>query len=146
MLPPGHSSEQRTAERIMLDILGTRLGLQLDPARLTVPSGARVEVDGADLERSVLVECWAHQGKPKGGAAAQSVERCPEAHLDRLNLCLASPAHPLPLRPTRCGTLPPGGRSWAAQALADLDISIEIIELPAEMQAAVIAAQRRQYR
>jgi hypothetical protein len=56
-LPPGNSTEQREAERIMLDLLGQRLGIDLNPLRLTVPSGARVEIDGADTDRSVLVEC-----------------------------------------------------------------------------------------
>lgn len=64
-VPPGSSREQRDAERVMLDLLGAELDRSLEPATLTVPAGARVEVDGADTERSVLVECWAHQGNPK---------------------------------------------------------------------------------
>lgn len=63
--PPGSSTEQREAERVMLDVLGQQLGRALGPATITVPSGARVEVDGADVGRTVLVECWAHQGKAK---------------------------------------------------------------------------------
>lgn len=63
--PPGSSAEQRAAERVMLDLLSAELGRSLEPARLTVPSGARVEIDGADDGRTVLVECWAHQGAPK---------------------------------------------------------------------------------
>jgi hypothetical protein len=49
----------------MLDLLGQQLGRNLNPARLAVPSGERVEVDGADADQSILVECWAHQGPPK---------------------------------------------------------------------------------
>jgi hypothetical protein len=49
----------------MLDLLAAEHGWALEPATLTVPSGARVEVDGATADRTVLVECWAHQGKPK---------------------------------------------------------------------------------
>ena len=64
-LPPGSSREQRDAERVMLDLLSQQLGSVPNPARLTVPSGERVEVDGADADLSVLVECWAHQGPPK---------------------------------------------------------------------------------
>ena len=51
-LPPGSSREQRDAERVMLDLLGQQLGRDLNPARLAVPSGERVEVDGADADRS----------------------------------------------------------------------------------------------
>ncbi len=63
--PPGSSTEQRDAERVMLDLLGEILGLVLGPATIKVPSGERVEIDGTDAHRTVLVECWAHQGPPK---------------------------------------------------------------------------------
>jgi hypothetical protein len=49
----------------MLDLLSQQVGRELNPARITVPSGERVEVDGADANQSILVECWAHQGPPK---------------------------------------------------------------------------------
>jgi hypothetical protein len=55
--PPGDSREQREAERVMLDLLSQQLGKALAPHRIVMPSGARVEVDGADTELSVLVEC-----------------------------------------------------------------------------------------
>lgn len=61
-VPPGDSVEQRAAERVMLDLLGTQLGCELNPATITIPSGERVEVDGANAGRAVLAECWAHQG------------------------------------------------------------------------------------
>jgi hypothetical protein len=56
-VPPGSSREQREAERLMLDLLGTDLGVVLDPARVSIASGVRVEIDGADVEWRVLVEC-----------------------------------------------------------------------------------------
>jgi hypothetical protein len=56
-LPPGSSREQRDAERVMLDVLSRQLGQELNPATLTVPSGERVEVDGANADRSILAEC-----------------------------------------------------------------------------------------
>lgn len=64
-LPPGSSREQRDAERVMLDLLGEQLARELNPTKLAVPSGERVEVDGVDEDRSILVEGWAHQGPPK---------------------------------------------------------------------------------
>jgi hypothetical protein len=64
-VPAGDSEEQRGAERVMLDLLGAQPGLELNPATITVPSGERDEVDGADASRTALVECWAHQGPPK---------------------------------------------------------------------------------
>lgn len=145
-IPPGSSREQRDAERVMLDILGQRMGLSLEPATITVPSGARIEVDGADSGRTVLVECWAHQGPPK---SAQRHKVLADAFKltwisrtmsppPRLVLCLTDPLAAAPFTP--------GGRSWAAQALHDLSITIELIDLPPDTRQALLTAQRRQYR
>lgn len=144
--PPGSSHEQRAAERTMLDLLGARRGIRLDPVRLTVPSGARVEIDGADPDRHVLVECWSHYGRPK---AAQKHKLLADAlkltwiatTLDpppELVLCLADRL--------AAGPFLPSARSWSAQALTDLGISIEIVNLPPDVRAGVEAAQKRQYR
>jgi hypothetical protein len=37
-------------------------------------------------------------------------------------------------------------RSWAAHALHGFAIEIAVVELPADVKAAVLAAQQRQYR
>jgi hypothetical protein len=71
-VPAGDSAEQRGAERVMLDLLGARLGLELNPAIIAVPSGERVQVDGADRARTVLAECWAHQGRPRARKSTRS--------------------------------------------------------------------------
>jgi hypothetical protein len=62
-LPPGSSREQRDAERVMLDLLAQQLGRELNPAKLAVPSGERVEVDGAGPTRDrrsqrSAIRCW----------------------------------------------------------------------------------------
>ncbi len=106
----------------------------LEPARISLPSGARVDVDGADLARSVLVECWAHQGPPKGGQKhkvltdafkltwiASTIYPRPE-----LILCMSDPRAAAAYLPT--------SKSWAAQALSDLAIRIELIEPPDERE------------
>jgi hypothetical protein len=145
-LPPGSSREQRDAERVMLDLLGQQLGRKLDPARLAVPSGERVEVDGADADRSVLVECWAHQGPPK---SAQRHKVLADAFKltwiattmyprPRLILCLSDPLAAAPFLP--------GARSWAARAFQDLGVTISVIDLPVHLRHDLLQAQRRQYR
>ena len=130
----------------MLDLLGAEVGHELEPATLTVPSGARVEVDGADAGRSVLVECWAHQGVPK---AAQRHKVLADAlkltwiattiyPRPRLILCLSDPVAAAPFLPT--------SRSWAAQALQDLGIAVTVVDLPADLRRRIQEAQQRQYR
>jgi hypothetical protein len=145
-LPPGSSREQRDAERVMLDLLGQQLGRELNPARLAVPSGERVEVDGADAGRSVLVECWAHQGPPK---SAQRHKVLADAFKltwiattmypkPQLILCLSDPLAAAPFLP--------GARSWAARAFQDLGVTISVVDLPVELRQHLLQAQRRQYR
>jgi len=145
-LPPGSSGEQRAAERGMLDLLGVHLNVRLDPARLDVPSGARVEIDGTDPGRTVLVECCAHQGAPK---AAQRHKVLSDAlkltwiastiyPRPRVVLCLSDSLAAAPFLST--------SRTWAAQAFADLGITVEVVDLPDDIRAGIVAAQERQYR
>jgi hypothetical protein len=130
----------------MLRLMAEQLSLELAPARIHVPSGAMVEVDGADVERSVLVECWAHQGPPK---PAQKHKVLADAlkltwisqtlyPRPRLLLCLSDTDAARPILP--------GARTWAAQALADLQIDVLVVTLPADVRDGLLAAQRRQYR
>jgi hypothetical protein len=145
-LPAASSREQRDAERVMLDLLGQQLGRELNPAKLAVPSGERVEVDGADVDRSVLVECWAHQGPPKSAQRHKvladafkltwiSTTMSPKP---RLILCLSDPLAAAPFLP--------GARSWAARAFQDLGVTISVVDLPVELRQDLLQAQRRQYR
>jgi hypothetical protein len=144
--PPGHSREQREAERVMLDLLGLQLGVALEPTRIDVADGTRVEVDGVDADRTVLVECWAHQGPPKVAQkhkvladtlkltwVATKIEPRP-----RLYLCLADPLAAKPFLPM--------SKSWAAHALRDLGVIIAVVDLPCEVRDGVRSAQQRQYR
>jgi hypothetical protein len=145
-LPPGHSGEQRAAERVMLDALGRGMGVVLEPARIVLASGVRADVDGADASRSVLVECWAHQGPPK---AAQRHKVLSDAlkltwiattiyPRPRLILCLSDPAAARPF-------VAPA-RSWAAAALQDLGVAVVVVDLPDDVRDDVWAAQKRQFR
>jgi hypothetical protein len=145
-LPPGSSREQRDAERVMLDLLSQQLGRKLNPAKLAVPSGERVEVDGADADRSILVECWAHQGPPKSAQRHKvladafkltwiSTTMYPKP---RLILCLSDPLAAAPFLP--------GARSWAARAFQDLGIAISVVDLPTDLRQNLLQGQRRQYR
>jgi hypothetical protein len=141
----GDSREQRQAEQVMLRLLGERYGVELKPRRIPLEDGIRVEVDGADDELSVLVEAWAHQGPPKSAQKHKVLADVLKllhvaAHVPgspRLVLCLGDPAA------ARHFT---SARSWAARALRDFAIEVAVVELPAAVKDAVLAAQVRQYR
>ena len=143
--PRGDSGEQRAAERLMLDALGRDLGgLTLEPARIVIDD-VRVEVDGADVERTVFVECWAHQGTVK---AAQRNKVMADAlklmwvasrlpvH-PRLILCMSDPVAAAPFTTAH---------SWAATAFRDLGIEVRVVSLTDETRQGVRDAQTRQYR
>ncbi|MDI5977353.1 hypothetical protein [Amycolatopsis magusensis] len=142
----GHSSEQRAAERLIIAFASSTLGVELHPRRISTPTGARVEVDGADEELTVLVEAWAHQGPPKTAQKhkvltdalkltwiASTLQPSPR----RLVLCFADEAAARPFR---------DGSSWATAALRDLRVEVLVAELPLEVRAGLLEAQRRQYR
>ncbi|WP_284747741.1 hypothetical protein [Amycolatopsis sp. RTGN1] len=142
---PGSSAEQRAAEGVMIAYLADTLGLKLGPQRIVTATGARVEVDGADDNRSLLVEAWAHQGPPK---VAQKHKVLADAFKlawiastlpmrPRLILCFSDEAAAKPFQT---------GRSWAAAALRDQHIEVFVAELPEQVRADILAAQRRQYR
>ncbi|EAP97876.1 hypothetical protein JNB_12968 [Janibacter sp. HTCC2649] len=129
----------------MLDLLGARLDTSLNPRRLTHPSGAFVEVDGASEDLRVLVECWAHQGPAKVAQKyklvndatklawiAKSLEKRPY----RLILCVSDELAVAHLR----------GRSWQGAAIRELGVDIEVVELPPDVVRTIRDAQTRQYR
>jgi hypothetical protein len=144
-VPPGNSREQRVAERVMLDLLGRRRRQTFSPSRRTVPSGAQVKLDGVDPDRTVLVECWAHQGGPK---SAQRQKVLADAlKLSRIRSTLSPPPELIlclcnPSAAALFLVHEPGPR----QALSDLDIRLETVQLPPDVLGAVVEAQRRQYR
>ena len=139
----GSSAEQRAAERYLLDALGSRLGVSLVPRTVTRGDGVRVELDGADVDCTVLVECWAHQGPAKVAQKYKLVNDAVKLHWvgsgmavePRKILCVSDEAAVRHLR----------GRSWQGRAIADLGVSIEVVSLPDDVRAAVVRAQVRQF-
>lgn len=140
------SAEQRAAEPLMLAALSDRIGVALAPCRIRLSGGAVADLDGADVERTVLVEVWAHQGTPRGSQPKKVLTDALKLLLvadvlprrpDRLILCLSDPAAAAPFTTAR---------SWAAVALRRFGIDVEVVDLPAEVRAAVEAAQDRQFR
>lgn len=116
-------------ERPLLDRLADRLGVSLSPARITLPSGTPVEIDGADPARTVLVECWAHRGRPSldqqhevlAGALKLNWIAATIQPTPRMVLCLGDQAAAEPFLPTT--------GNWAAQALRDMGIVVTIVDI-----------------
>lgn len=146
-LPAGSSLEQQAAELLMVQALGVRLHLPLQPRHIDTGEG-RVQVDAADVPDgtpTVLAEAWAHQGPLKPAQRHKVLA-------DALKLYwVASKFDPKPalylcLSDAEAARYFKTGASWAAAALRDLLIHVEVVDLPDEARQAVIVAQRRQWR
>ncbi|MGY1751162.1 hypothetical protein [Modestobacter sp. SYSU DS0511] len=143
-VPPGDSSEQRGAEAVMLAALGERLGVALSPTRLHLLDGSVVEVDGVGSDPAVLVEAWAHQGPTKPAQRNKVLadafklvyvaSQLQVAH--RKVLCLSDDEAARPFL----------GRSWYAEALRSMEVTVEVVPLGEEWRERVLKAQARQYR
>jgi hypothetical protein len=140
----GSSLEQRAAEVVMLKVLSKQLGVTLSPRRLRY-AGARVEVDGADADATVLVECWAHQGPAKGGQKYKLVTDAAKLHWiadslsprpNRLIIAVSDPAAISHLE----------GKSWQTQAIKHLGVEFFVVTLPHNVVESIKEAQRRQFR
>jgi hypothetical protein len=143
-LAAGSSHEQRAAEGVMLALLSDVLGTRLQPKRLPLPNGSRIELDGASEDLSVLVEAWAHQGPPKAAQTSKIAK-------DALKLALAARVlggeRRLILLFSDAAAAAPFTRSgWIAGALREFGIEVQTVELPAGVRETILVAQRRQYR
>ena len=141
---PGQSGEQREAEQVIIAALAQELGVRLQPARLPLPDGSRMELDGATEDLSILVEAWAHQGPPKAAQKAKVSK-------DALKLVFAgrvAGTNPRRILLFCCeeAARPFLGRGWEASALREFGVEVLVVALPAGMRERVLAAQRRQYR
>lgn len=137
---PHHSdsTEQRLAERVLLDLLQEQLGATfVDGATLPVPLG--VKPDGIDLERKIVVEVFSRIGRTK---PAQDRK----VRSDLFKLAYMRQALGAPWRAVFCfadsqaaaSTL---GRSWAADAARTFGVEICVVELPEDLRARILAAQ-----
>ena len=128
----------------MLDVLGATLGRPLEPAHLVHPSGAQVRVDGMDDQRTVLVECWAHQGRARGSQPAKLMSDAVKLHwiaqtfdtTPELILCVSDKEAVQHLF----------GKSWRGRAIESLGVQIRHVDVAAEVMASVATAQLRQFR
>lgn len=130
----------------MMNLLGQQLGVELTPTVLQLDGRTRVELDGADQARTVLVESWARIGSPKPAHHKKVLTDAlklswvagqlqPRPH--RLVLLMADAAAAQPFVE---------GSGWGARAIGDLGVEVVVVDLPAEVTADVAAAQQRQYR
>lgn len=135
------SSEQRRAEPLILEQVSAHVGKPLTKRVITLPGGARVEVDGAADDDSVFVEVFAHVGALKGGQRHKPAvdalklitlaRQCPQA---RLIIAFADAVAARYLT----------GTGWRAEAMRTWNVEVFIATLDNSVRDGILAAQLRQ--
>lgn len=143
-LSPGNSGVQRKAELLMIAWLGIELSCNLEPKRIHLPNGGRLELDGYSEDPFVICEAWAHQGPPK---SAQKFKVMNDAmKLITARRVIGVHARAVLLFADEGAANHLRGRSWQATALAESHIEIMVANLEDEVRAQIRNAQIRQYR
>ena len=132
----------RRTEQVMLDLLGESLGVTLEPVRIAAASGAHVDIDGADPDRTVLAACWTQQGRPTTDqehrllADALKLSWIASAFQPRPNivLCFGDQRAAEPFLPA--------GANWAGHALKDLGMSVVVVDLPPDIRSRMRGTRR----
>ncbi|MEA2188298.1 MAG: hypothetical protein QOK16_3309 [Solirubrobacteraceae bacterium] len=117
------------------------LGARLSPATLVLDGGARVDVDGADVDRTTSVETFARQGRLKAG----QYKKVAWDALKLITIAQARPDAVLALgfasqEAADCVT----GKSWLSEALRAWGIKVIVVDLDQAVRDSILLAQARQ--
>jgi hypothetical protein len=143
-VPAGDSQIQRDAETEVLAQLSAKLGVSLVPERIVLSDGSRAEIDGASQDPPIIAEIWAHQGPPKSAQRNKVLA-------DALKLAFVAADTGIAYRKLLVFTdaeaaKPFAAKSWFAGALRHYRVDIEVVDIPTDLRAKIIAAQERQFR
>jgi hypothetical protein len=135
------SSEQRAAEDVIRAQVAAFLGKELQPAALTLESGAVVQVDGVAADESAFVEIFARQGALKGGQRHKVAT-------DALKLITIGRSRPdadlvIAFADEQAASYATKG-TWMAEALSTWGIKVVVVELHEDVRDGIRAAQVRQ--
>ncbi|MGO1548150.1 hypothetical protein [Microbacterium gubbeenense] len=137
------SSEQRAAEIAIIAAVSEIVAVPLAPARIAIGE-ARVEIDGASEDRSVLVEAYARVGALRGGQPKKLATDAfklawagEKLGAQRLIIAIVGDEADAYLRR-------PG--AWLTAALHDAKIEVIHVPLTADIRDSLTQAQARQYR
>lgn len=133
---------QREAEPLIRAAVERFLGTgPLLPMPLSLPDGARVDVDGVDVDQTVFVEIYARQGRLKG-AQFHKVAR------DALKLITLTRSRSGVRRILAFADRDAAdcviGRSWLAEALVIWGVEVVVVEIDDAVREGLRAAQARQ--
>jgi hypothetical protein len=132
------SDTQRRAEPLILAQLAAEHGIALAPRSLSLPGGARVDIDGVSADETMFVEVFAHQGRLKGG----QFHKVAQDALKLITLARSRPKARLVLAfGDEDAAKSVRGRSWLAEALRTWKIQVFVAKLSDPTREDLRAAQ-----
>jgi len=140
---PSDSTVQSHAETVIVQALALARGVDIAPARIHLPDGSHVQVDGLAEDASVIVEAFARQTAFKAGQLHKvradmlklALLRQLPAYADtELVIALASPAALESVT------------GWAAYAADTFGITVELVAVPDLLREQILQRQGDQYR
>ena len=136
------STEQQSVEKIILEELNIKEGLNLKPTVLSLDDGHKVQLDGYDDQKNAICEIYAHIGKLKGSQPDKVasdilkmllVEKELGREFDKY-LCFVSEEAKSKF----------AGKSWLALSAKKYDIKVKVVKLPIQEENKILDAQKRQ--
>lgn len=135
------SHEQQAIEAAILERLSADLGAIITPRTLSLPEGARVDVDGCCDDPPILVEVFAHHGVMKGG----QLHKVSTDALKLITIAKNRPGTRLILAfADEIAAKSVQRRSWRTEALRTWGIEVRVVEVDDAQRDLVRAAQLRQ--
>ena len=136
------STEQRSAEVALRELINVTLGCTLHPETLDLSSGVKINVDGIDRSNRMLCEVYSRIGRLKGSQPDKVAG-------DMLKLMLAERTLGGTWRKLICladseAAKSFQGRTWLGASIKAFEFELHVIDLPANVRASLLAAQVRQ--
>lgn len=144
MSHPGNSQTQQAAEHVMIEWLAAELGISLATQKLDLDNGSWLQIDGVSIDPPVLVEAWAHQGKPK--SAQRNKVAADALKLSFAGKALGTDPRLILLFADEEAAAEFRSSSWRASAIADMGIEVTVAEIGRELRSEIRDAQQKQYR
>lgn len=137
------SSVQLDAESVIRRLVSAAVGVDLQPRRLRLSESTNVDVDGVSDDEQILVEIFARQGTLKGGQVRKVA-------MDALKLITLGRTRPsarliLAFASNEAAAYVENPNAWLTEALRAGNVEVLVVNPPADIRTAVLAAQARQH-
>lgn len=140
---PSDSLAQRDAESLMIAAVAATLGVELHPTVIS-DRDAKVQIDGATSDLSVLVEAYAHIGPLRG---AQPKKLATDAFkLSWIGPKVGATTLVLAVLDEAAANYLHRPRAWLTSAIEDAGIAVMLVDVDLSARRAVEDAQVAQFR